>query len=188
VSLGVSPFSAVNEFPLWITNEFSTSHNIQLTGSDFSDKTDFTYTDAELSLRSPGLPNSSANALLRDTLRDCGYVPPLLVTGPNVGSRQAKESTGFKGATNPQSIQAYPNPFANEINLAFNSNLYGISELKVLTVSGQLVFQKKIQTKEGDNLFKLSVDVGFPSGLIFLDFTFPSGEKRSLKITHLQIR
>lgn len=187
VSLGVTQFSSANNFPLWITSNFSGSHNIQLTGSDFSNKTDFTFSDAQLALRTPGLPNSPENALLRDTLRDCNFLPPFL-SGSNIKSRDGKEEAAYENDLIPQSIIAYPNPFTEEINIAFNSNLNGISELKVLTVSGKSVLQKKIRTKRGENLFTLPVDSGYPSGLIFLEFTFPSGEKQSLKVTHIQAR
>ena len=189
VSLGLTNFSAANTFPLWITSAFSTSHNIQLTGADYENKSDFTYSAAELTLRTPGLSNSTPNEILIDSLRDCQYSPPTLPAAPNSNSSRESgvENTKFRDVPTNESIRVYPNPFTNEINIAFNSTRDGISHLRGLTISGQLIFKKLIPTGKGDNLYKLKVDSDLPSGLILLEFVFPSGERKNLKVSHLQM-
>jgi hypothetical protein len=58
----------------------------------------------------------------------------------------------------------YPNPSSTELNAIFTMNkAVSGAELKIMNMSGQIVFESKIDLREGLNSFSFSID--FNSGV-----------------------
>jgi len=177
LSQGVSAFSAVNSFPLWITANSSTNSSCRFIGEDYLLKADFTCTATEDSLQSPGLPNSLENAAFINLLHNC----------PG-GLKTEKNNLSFPNEK--VKLKVYPNPFSDEIRLDFSNDQANGKEARatIFSVSGQPLFTDSWPCEPGENTRLLKTGEALPPGVFILQFTFPSGERQNERIVRISSR
>ena len=183
ISFGTSLFAEINTFPLWLQVAENTSRNCQLLGSEYENIDGFICYEYEALLHSPGLANSPENEAFRNSLRSCDSIPSI-AQGFGVNS---PSNLGFQGKPLDEQLTVFPNPFTNQINIEFKSEIEGKSILRLLDLSGKIILSKEITTMSGANTYGLLTDSSMPIGVLILEFTFPSGFKMNRRLTHYQL-
>ncbi len=176
VSLGLTGFSAKNNFPLWITSYSYSSYHCQFVLSDPMNKLDFTCTDGQDGSHTPGTANSQENAALINFLKTCSDT---IQSFTNLDSR-SKNSFGKTIPSKEDKLKIFPNPFQSIFTLDINSNVSGLGLLTIYSVSGQLVFSQKYSCTKGNNRFEIQPVLA--SGIYHVRFEFPSSQ---IKYTRL---
>ena len=175
VSLGETPFSGENEFSLWVTDDGSMTYNIRFTGTDYLDKNHFTWGDEVPEIQSPGLSNSVENAAFISQLHDC----------PGERSTKNVSPPPNNNKTSKDNFEVYPNPFNDEIQLKFNSQMEGEAKVVIYSPSGQMMFHETLACPEGRNSLLLKTGEALGPGVFVLQFTFPSGEQENERIVKI---
>ena len=92
------------------------------------------------------------------------YYPVIIYTGLN--NRATAEYIGF---------DVYPNPFAGELYISFNSSYSGDLKIRFYNLLGQLNLELSIRITEGYNDIKLDNSIGsLPSGIYIMNITINS--------------
>lgn len=184
-SLGQTPFSAPNDFPVWITDASPLGYHCRFDKSDPFLKEDFTCTLAEEDAQSPGLPNSEMNGAHIDSLRNCGgHRGPVAQEAPPISTTATEEH--FITPKLKNAIEAFPNPYRKGVTLRLNTSDGGEVRLKVFSVSGQLLAQQTIVCNKGENVFPLQDNHKLGAGLHILECLFPDGEKKYARLVQIE--
>ncbi|MBK7336655.1 MAG: hypothetical protein IPJ00_10985 [Saprospirales bacterium] len=150
-SLGQTPFSAPNDFPVWISDASPLGYHCWFDKSDPFLKEDFTCTLAEEDAQSPGLPNSELNGAHIDSLKNCGeHRGPVAQMIPPISTTAIEEH--FITPKLKNTIEAFPNPYRKGTSLRLNTSDNGKVTLKVFRF-GTLLARQTIVCDKGENIF-----------------------------------
>lgn len=174
ISLGETAFSATNNFPLWITNSNAGNKTCMLTGIDYTSKTAFQCVPSDEGLQSPGMANSNDNAALISTLKDC-----------TDERSSAKGTIAVNASTVNNKLTVFPNPFSGEINIKLESIASGNTHAVIYAVTGSILLEHSWACEEGESTANLRVQDSLPPGMLLLQITFPSGEKKTVRVVKI---
>ncbi len=191
-SLGQTPFSAPNDFPVWITDDNPLGYHCRFDKTDPFLKEDFTCTLAEEDAQSPGLPNSEMNAAYIDSLRNCGghrgpvaYDAPPIAEAGKTGKKELTASAQ-EGLPAYDLVKAFPNPYDRTVSLDIQSGQAGWAKLRVYSASGQALIGQDYFLEAGGNGFELEGSQNLGPGLHILQLVFPSGRVAHLRLIRIE--
>jgi hypothetical protein len=70
-------------------------------------------------------------------------------------------------------LTTYPNPARDLLNVRFNSDLSTTAEVRLLDISGRVVYRTNMNIRSGQNLFAVPMDRKWPEGTYMLVFSTP---------------
>lgn len=89
----------------------------------------------------------------------------------------------FSGsATAEARMEAYPNPFQNEVRLTVQSTAAGKGQLQLLDLTGRVVLQRNVELTSGTNDLELQDLSGVQSGTYLLRVVTPAGNAQTQRI------
>jgi hypothetical protein len=93
-----------------------------------------------------------------------------LVTGLpcNAAPKMSAEDLGT-AAAEFGNLNAYPNPFENQLTVEFTAEFDGAAELRMIDVLGQVVKNERIAVMTGVNKQNLNLDAALAEGIYFLE-------------------
>jgi hypothetical protein len=89
----------------------------------------------------------------------------------------------FSGAATADArMEAYPNPFQNEMRLTVQSAGAGIGQLQLLDLTGRVVLERSAELTSGTNDLELRDLSGVPNGTYLLRVVTPAGKPQTQRI------
>ncbi|AII52179.1 hypothetical protein N008_09345 [Hymenobacter sp. APR13] len=89
----------------------------------------------------------------------------------------------FSGsATADARMEAYPNPFQNEVRLTVQSEAAGKGQLQLLDLTGRVVLERSAELTSGTNDLELRDLSGVPNGTYMLRVVTPTGKPQTQRI------
>lgn len=176
VSIGETPFTGDNLFSLWLTDAVLEDYNINFSQENYLSKDHFEWAETQSNISTPGLPNSSLNSVFLSELKDC---PEQTGNGFEIvtAGKQVEE----------EALSVSPNPFDRTLELQTYSSLSGAVSVRIFSFSGQLLFEQSTSCEKGHN--RHSLETGqLPSGVLNLQYKFPSGNTVNKRIVHMDSR
>ncbi len=180
ISLGTSPYSATNDFPLWLSDTTATNAICHFVQTDYLDKTHFS---CNTLTGSPGVGNNHFNDALIYDLSTC----PSLPMQAQVGEQDREETKEPITQVARSGLQVYPNPFREELNLYFQSDRRGQAALQLWSPDGKDILSRQINTVKGSNRYRLTLPGPLPSGVYLLRFTYPSGKVAYERVSSVRL-
>lgn len=178
VARGVTPFSDSSSFELYLTEESFNTGNVRFIKDDYMAKEHFMCSETGGDLQSPGKPNSEVNNQMIAALLDCQNLNKIEYTGDSENA-EAREDISTK-----EGLHIYPNPFTSEISIDFTSNLEGVGEVKLYTISGKEILTETLNCIKGRNHHQLKIEKNTSSSLFILRLSYPSGKQEYRRIIH----
>ncbi len=80
------------------------------------------------------------------------------------------------------SLQAFPNPFVQQLNIRYNATEKSAITLSIYHQSGQLQYRKKVMVEKGSNLFEITEAANWKPGIYLVQFITEKGDSRSSTI------
>ena len=120
---------------------------------------------AERLMRENGLVRSEATLINRGELENVAKRAPVIPSKP-----ESEVHTD-----NLDGIKVYPNPFNNQINIAFEISEPSNSVIIVRNTLGQIVIRKSVEAEKGENITTIDFDASTPSGTYFVELLHDNG-------------
>jgi len=172
LSHGSNQYSASDFLPevMWKNNN-TKDCTCAFEGEVFRDSNHFSCRHAA----SPGKANSQDNEKIIKTIKEnCSKE----FAGKRSVSANSTEET-IKNTQ--QDLIVFPNPVTEKLSVKFSSNISGIADISIHSVSGFELYHSSFLADKGDNLINIDVHKFMIGGVYFIKFKYPSGKQDFVK-------